>query len=192
MSLTLAVTDIREAIVRPVIGHRQPSDREAAGAALSSWTMPRSPWWPTGSGSGRSCTTSSPTRPSSPRTAARSPPAAVRTRAPLRQPADRAGDPARLVSQDVVWISVTDEGVGIKREDMPKLFQEFSQVDSSASPGPRAPGGAGAVQEVRGDARRHHRGRFGLREGHRLLVPAPGRRAHAAAGLKRADKALPL
>jgi signal transduction histidine kinase len=59
--------------------------------------------------------------------------AAVRTRAPLRQPADRAGDRARLVPQDVVWISVTDEGVGIKREDMPKLFQEFSQVDSSAS-----------------------------------------------------------
>jgi signal transduction histidine kinase len=59
--------------------------------------------------------------------------AAVRTRAPLRQPADRAGDRARLLPQDVVWISVTDEGVGIKREHMPKLFQEFSQVDSSAS-----------------------------------------------------------
>jgi signal transduction histidine kinase len=59
--------------------------------------------------------------------------AAVRTRAPLRLPADRAGDKARLVPQDVVWISVTDEGVGIRREDMPKLFQEFSQVDSSSS-----------------------------------------------------------
>jgi signal transduction histidine kinase len=59
--------------------------------------------------------------------------AAVRTRAPLRQPTDRAGDRARLVPQDVVWISVADEGVGIKREDMPKLFQEFSQVDSSSS-----------------------------------------------------------
>ncbi len=59
--------------------------------------------------------------------------AAVRTRAPLKRPADRAGDRARLVPQEVVWISVTDEGVGIKREDMPKLFQEFSQVDSSAS-----------------------------------------------------------
>jgi signal transduction histidine kinase len=59
--------------------------------------------------------------------------AAVRTRAPLRQPADRAGDRARLVPQDVVWISVADEGVGIKHEDMPKLFQEFSQVDSSSS-----------------------------------------------------------
>ncbi|HEU4681266.1 MAG TPA: GAF domain-containing sensor histidine kinase [Gemmatimonadales bacterium] len=58
---------------------------------------------------------------------------AVRTRAPLNQPADRAGDRARLVPQDVVWVSVTDEGIGIKREDMPKLFQEFSQVDSSSS-----------------------------------------------------------
>ena len=59
--------------------------------------------------------------------------AAVRTRAPLRQPADRAGDRARMVPQDVVWVSVADEGIGIKREDMPKLFQEFSQVDSSSS-----------------------------------------------------------
>jgi signal transduction histidine kinase len=59
--------------------------------------------------------------------------AAVRTRAPLRQPAERAGDQTRLVPQDVVWVSVTDEGIGIKREDMPKLFQEFSQVDSSSS-----------------------------------------------------------
>ena len=59
--------------------------------------------------------------------------AAVRTRAPLKQPADRAGDRARLVPQEVVWVSVTDEGIGIKREAMPKLFQEFSQVDSSAS-----------------------------------------------------------
>ncbi len=57
---------------------------------------------------------------------------AVRTRAPLKRPAERAGDRARLVQQEVVWISVTDEGVGIKREDMPKLFQEFSQVDSSS------------------------------------------------------------
>ncbi len=59
--------------------------------------------------------------------------AAVRTRAPLRQPSERAGDQARLVPQDVVWVSVADEGIGIKREDMPKLFQEFSQVDSSSS-----------------------------------------------------------
>jgi signal transduction histidine kinase len=59
--------------------------------------------------------------------------AAVRTRAPLRQPAERAGDQARLVPQEVVWVSVTDEGIGIKREDLPKLFQEFSQVDSSSS-----------------------------------------------------------
>jgi signal transduction histidine kinase len=59
--------------------------------------------------------------------------AAVRTRAPLRQPAERQGDQARLVPQEVVWVSVTDEGIGIKREDLPKLFQEFSQVDSSSS-----------------------------------------------------------
>jgi signal transduction histidine kinase len=33
----------------------------------------------------------------------------------------------------VVWVSVADEGIGIKREDMPKLFHEFTQVDSSPS-----------------------------------------------------------
>jgi signal transduction histidine kinase len=32
-----------------------------------------------------------------------------------------------------VWIAVVDSGVGVKQEDMPKLFQEFSQVDTSAS-----------------------------------------------------------
>jgi signal transduction histidine kinase len=59
--------------------------------------------------------------------------AAVRTRAPLRQPAERAGEQARYSQQDVVWVSVTDEGIGIRRKDMSKLFQEFSQVDSSSS-----------------------------------------------------------
>jgi len=57
----------------------------------------------------------------------------VRTTAPLRQPAERVGERSRLVPQEVVWISVIDEGVGIRQEDMPKLFQEFSQVDSSNS-----------------------------------------------------------
>jgi signal transduction histidine kinase len=58
---------------------------------------------------------------------------AVRTRAPLKQPAERLGDRAKLVPREVVWVSVTDEGIGIRREDMPKLFNEFTQVDSSAS-----------------------------------------------------------
>ncbi len=58
---------------------------------------------------------------------------AIRTLAPLPVPADRAGDDRRAPSQDVVWISVADSGIGIAPEDMPKLFQEFSQVESSAS-----------------------------------------------------------
>ncbi len=58
---------------------------------------------------------------------------AVTTRAPLPVPADRASDVQRFVSRDVVWVSVRDTGMGIKQDDMPKLFHEFSQVDQSAS-----------------------------------------------------------
>ena len=58
---------------------------------------------------------------------------AVRTPVPLSIPAERAGEKARLVSRDAVWVSVRDSGIGIRSEDMGKLFQVFSQVDSSAS-----------------------------------------------------------
>jgi signal transduction histidine kinase len=58
---------------------------------------------------------------------------ALSTRAPMAPPADRAGDERKLVTKDVVWVSVADTGIGISSQDMPKLFQEFSQVDSSAS-----------------------------------------------------------
>ncbi len=58
---------------------------------------------------------------------------AVTTRAPVPVPAERATDVQRFVSRDVIWVSVRDTGMGIKQEDMPKLFHEFSQVDPSAS-----------------------------------------------------------
>ncbi len=58
---------------------------------------------------------------------------ALCTRAPLPVPAGRPGDERRAVTREVVWIAVADSGIGIAPEDMDKLFQEFSQVESSAS-----------------------------------------------------------
>ncbi len=57
---------------------------------------------------------------------------AVSTRAPLPISTDNDEKP-RLVSREAVWVSVRDTGMGIKPEDMPKLFHEFSQVDTSHS-----------------------------------------------------------
>jgi len=58
---------------------------------------------------------------------------ALRTPVPLPIPADRAGDKPRLASRDAVWVSVQDSGIGIRPGDMGKLFQVFSQVDSSST-----------------------------------------------------------
>jgi signal transduction histidine kinase len=35
--------------------------------------------------------------------------------------------------RDAIWVSVSDTGIGVQEENMARLFQEFSQVDSSAS-----------------------------------------------------------
>ena len=58
---------------------------------------------------------------------------ALRTPVPLPIPTDRAGDKPRLASRDAVWVSVQDSGIGIQPGDMRKLFQVFSQVDSSST-----------------------------------------------------------
>jgi len=58
---------------------------------------------------------------------------ALRTRAPLPVPADRADDRRAMITRDAVWIAVSDDGIGVRAQDTGKLFVEFSQVDSSAS-----------------------------------------------------------
>jgi signal transduction histidine kinase len=58
--------------------------------------------------------------------------AAIRARAPLPVPSERTGDAQqRFPARDAVWIAVSDTGIGIRPEDMGKLFQEFSQVESA-------------------------------------------------------------
>ena len=58
---------------------------------------------------------------------------AVMTEAPLPVPAGRAGDRPKLVTRKAAWVAVTDTGIGITPEDQARLFEPFSQVDSSAS-----------------------------------------------------------
>jgi signal transduction histidine kinase len=55
---------------------------------------------------------------------------AICTRAPLPVPAERSGEQPKLETRAAVWVSVIDTGIGIEPDDMPKLFEEFSQVES--------------------------------------------------------------
>ncbi len=39
----------------------------------------------------------------------------------------------RRAEREAIWVSVTDSGIGIAKDDLPRLFTEFSQVDASFS-----------------------------------------------------------
>lgn len=55
-------------------------------------------------------------------------------------PAGTINVSAKMVNNDLLRFEVTDTGIGIPSEDQPKLFQDFSQIESSAS---RRFGGSG-------------------------------------------------
>ena len=44
------------------------------------------------------------------------------------------------VAEDTVAISVEDTGIGIAKEDIPKLFKQFSEIDTSAANAPKGTG----------------------------------------------------
>jgi signal transduction histidine kinase len=52
----------------------------------------------------------------------------------------KVGIEARALSTGVVEIRVTDTGIGIQREDIPRVFERFTQIDSSST---RNQGGTG-------------------------------------------------
>jgi len=52
---------------------------------------------------------------------------AVQHRAPLPAPG------GRRIDREAIAVSVTDTGIGIAQEDVPRLFSEFTQVDASFS-----------------------------------------------------------
>jgi len=57
----------------------------------------------------------------------------VRTTVPLPVVPDGSGGVSRLINREAIWVSVADDGIGIKSTDISRLFTEFTQVDSSAS-----------------------------------------------------------
>ncbi|MBI3252741.1 MAG: response regulator [Candidatus Omnitrophica bacterium] len=59
---------------------------------------------------------------------------------------------------DTVRVSVEDEGVGIEEENLPKLFQTFSQITNQ---GFRKPGGTGLGLAISKSIVEGHRGRIG-------------------------------
>jgi len=52
---------------------------------------------------------------------------AVQHRTPLPAPG------GRRIDREAIAVSVTDTGIGIAQEDVPRLFSEFTQVDASFS-----------------------------------------------------------
>ena len=64
---------------------------------------------------------------------------------------------------NTIQVSVKDQGIGIKEEDLDKLFHSFSQISSGLG---RQTGGTGLGLALCKKIIEHHRGKVGVQSAH--------------------------